>query len=78
MGWLSDLTARIFKAIAEWIDRCLPKYEPGVWNDNNGIQQSNNCYNYGRDKQTNTFAQPARAQGIRRDFAWAPGANVRG
>jgi hypothetical protein len=64
MGWLKELIARIIKAIAEWIDRCLPRYEPGIWNDNNGTQWSNNCYNYGCDEQTDTFAQPGRAHGV--------------
>jgi hypothetical protein len=49
-----------------WIptDSCLPKYEPHVWNDNDGIQLNNNCYNYACDIQTNTFAQPGKAHGI--------------
>ena len=61
---LSDLISRIIKAIADWIDRCLPVYQPAAWNDGDGIQLHNNCYNYGCDIQTNTFAQPGRAHGI--------------
>lgn len=60
MSWLE----KIIKALVEWIDRCLPKYEPNVWNDNINVQHSNNCYNYGCDIQTNTYAQPGRAHGI--------------
>lgn len=61
---LSDLIAKIFKAIADWIDRCLPVFNPAAWNDGNGIQLHNNCYNYGCDMQTGTYAQPGRAHGI--------------
>ena len=35
-----------------------------AWNDGDGIQHNNNCYNYGCDIQTNTYAQPGRAHGI--------------
>lgn len=54
-----------------------PTYNPGKWND--GLpdaddctchiptevkeQYKNNCYNYGCDIKTNTFAQPGRASG---------------
>jgi hypothetical protein len=64
MSVLEDLIIKIVKAAAEWVDRCLPKYEPSVWNDGNGIELNNNCYNYGCDIQTNTYAQPGRAHGI--------------
>lgn len=36
----------------------LPK-----WNTNPYITHNNNCYNYGNDRITNTFAQPGRATG---------------
>ncbi len=62
--WCRDLIGRIFKAIADWVDRCIPEYRPELWNDANGIQFNNNCYNYGCDIQTNTYAQPGRAHGI--------------
>lgn len=55
---------KLLEAVAEWVRRCLPQYEPAVWNDANGIQYNNNCYNYGCDKQTGTYAQPGRAHGI--------------
>ena len=64
MGWIADFIGKIVKAVAEWVDRCLPKYEPGVWNDGGFVQCSNNCYNYGCDVQTNTYAQPGAAHGI--------------
>ena len=63
-GWLEDFLGRLLKAATDWIDRCLPKYEPSAWNDANGIQYNNNCYNYGCDMQTGTYAQPGRAHGI--------------
>jgi hypothetical protein len=37
-----------------------PAYNPGLWNDADGIQHNNNCYNYGVNKMTNTYAQPGR------------------
>lgn len=40
-----------------------PTYTPAFWNDANGIQYNNNCYNYGNNKRTDTFAQPGRAAG---------------
>ena len=61
---LGELIARLIRAIVDWIDRCLPRYEPGAWNDNDGVQLDNNCYNYGCDIQTGTYAQPGRAHGI--------------
>jgi hypothetical protein len=64
MGILAGWFAKLIRATVEWIDRCIPKYEPSTWNDNNGIQYTNNCYNYGCDIQTNTYAQPGRAHGI--------------
>lgn len=42
--------------------RCAPLYEPAWWNVP-AIQPFNNCYNYGTDYRTNTFAQPGRAAG---------------
>ncbi len=36
-----------------------PPYQPELWNQP-GIQGSNNCYNYGCNKRTDTFAQPGR------------------
>jgi hypothetical protein len=59
MNWLQQL----IQAIANWIRRCIPQYDPAAWNDNNGIQFNNNCYNYGCNIQTGTFAQPGRATG---------------
>ena len=63
MNWLTKLLEAIAKAIADWIVRCIPQYNPAAWNDANGIQYNNNCYNYGCDIQTGTYAQPGRATG---------------
>jgi hypothetical protein len=59
MRWIEQ----ILEAIAAWIRRCIPAYEPATWNDNNGIQLHNNCYNYACNIQTGTFAQPGLATG---------------
>lgn len=61
-GWWK-LIERIFRAIVEWIARCIPRYDPATWNDADGIQYHNNCYNYACDIQTGTFAQPGQASG---------------
>jgi hypothetical protein len=41
---------------------CAPLYEPAWWNDPSR-QFQNNCYNYGSNYRTNTFAQPGLAAG---------------
>ena len=64
MDWLADFIGKLLKAAASWVDRCIPAYHPEQWNDANGIQFNNNCYNYACDIQTNTFAQPGNAHGI--------------
>ena len=43
--------------------RCEPLYEPHWWNDAGQKQWNNNCYNYGTNYRTDTFAQPGRANG---------------
>lgn len=40
-----------------------PPYIPGEWNSPR-VCSKNNCYNYGCNIQTNTFAQPGRRHGI--------------
>lgn len=73
--WLKDFIAKLVKAAAEWVDRCLPAYEPSAWNDGNGIQH-NNCYNYGCDIQTNTYAQPGRTHVITLPDAYTGNGNA--
>jgi hypothetical protein len=41
----------------------MPPYSPGYWNDGGTVQWNNNCYNYGNNKRTDTFAQPGLAAG---------------
>jgi hypothetical protein len=55
----------LFKRILEEnkIAPCAPLYEPGWWNDGGQRQRHNNCYNYGCNYRTDTFAQPGRAAG---------------
>jgi hypothetical protein len=40
----------------------VSQFNPGFWNASN-VQPYNNCYNYGRNWRTDTFAQPGRAHG---------------
>jgi hypothetical protein len=42
---------------------CAPLWEPAWWNDAGQVQYNNNCYNYGTDYRTDTFAQPGKANG---------------
>lgn len=46
-------------------DKCeyeVSQYNPNFWNASN-VMPYNNCYNYGRNWRTDTFAQPGRAHG---------------
>lgn len=43
--------------------RCAPLWEPEWWNDGGQIQWNNNCYNYGTNYRTDTYAQPGNANG---------------
>jgi hypothetical protein len=40
-----------------------PPYEPNLWNDQDDVQMNNNCYNYGNNQITYSYAQPGRAAG---------------
>ena len=40
-----------------------PTLDLEKWNDDPNITWNNNCYNYGNDQVTNTFAQPGKASG---------------
>lgn len=42
---------------------CAPLYEPAWWNDAGQIQFNNNCYNYGTNYRSDTYAQPGQANG---------------
>jgi hypothetical protein len=39
------------------------KFNPNFWNTDAFVRANNNCYNYGRNWKTNTFAQPGRFTG---------------
>lgn len=41
----------------------VPSYQPDYWNYYTYIRSNNNCYNYGNNKRTDTYAQPGRASG---------------
>jgi len=43
---------------------CSTSFMPENWNYA-PVQRRNNCYNYATNRQTNTFAQPGRASGMR-------------
>jgi hypothetical protein len=40
---------------------CAPLWEPAWWNDAGQVQWNNNCYNYGTNYRTDTYAQPGQA-----------------
>lgn len=40
-----------------------PAYEPDYWNSDSTVKRHNNCYNYGCNKKTNTYAQPGLYSG---------------
>src|SRR5262249_25526922 len=63
MSWFEQFLERLFRALADWVDRCIPAYEPEKWNNDPHIQECNNCYNYACDIITNNFAQPGYAHG---------------
>ncbi len=41
--------------------RCAPLWEPTWWNDGGQVQGNNNCYNYGTNYRSDTYAQPGLA-----------------
>ncbi|MCP4250858.1 MAG: hypothetical protein GY778_27790, partial [bacterium] len=64
MGITAEFIGKLIQAAANYVDRCLPEYEPGRWNDDTVTRKCNNCYNYGCDIQTDNFAQPGYANGV--------------
>jgi hypothetical protein len=42
----------------------ISRFNPAFWNNDPNVLYHNNCYNYGRNWRTNTFAQPGRASGF--------------
>jgi hypothetical protein len=45
------------------LNNAAPAYNPAYWNDPS-IVTCNNCYNYGTDIRTDTYAQPGYAHGV--------------
>jgi hypothetical protein len=62
-GFFDDSDWRTADAV--YPDCNPPSYRPDKWNDYGPIQFNNNCYNYGNDEVTWTYAQPGRACGQR-------------
>ncbi len=53
------------KALVDWMEKCVPEYNPSEWNDNNGVQRSNRCYNYACDiKSDGKYAEPGVAHNV--------------
>lgn len=62
-----DMLARIKWRPRPWPMRysckCAPLWEPAWWNDAGQVQFNNNCYNYGTNYRSDTYAQPGLAAG---------------
>ena len=61
-GDISQVPSKKVKAVGK-IQHYAPKLNLARWNDEKLIRRNNNCYNYGNDKITNSFAQPGYASG---------------
>lgn len=44
--------------------KAVPPFNPSKWNNDLHVRRNNNCYNYAKNKITNTFAQPGRGSGL--------------
>ncbi|HEV2852155.1 MAG TPA: hypothetical protein VHC97_05055 [Thermoanaerobaculia bacterium] len=42
-----------------------PKFEPLLWNADDAVRLSNNCYNYANNQRLHNFSQPGLAAGIK-------------
>ena len=60
-GAVHNITARAPNPVSTACG--IPPYSPAYWNDAGIIQYNNNCYNYGNNKRTDTYAQPGRYGG---------------
>jgi hypothetical protein len=58
----NPLRTTIKDAACEQCQYEVSQFNPGFWNVP-AVQPYNNCYNYGRNWRTDTFAQPGRAHG---------------
>jgi hypothetical protein len=81
MPWFPPWIYQLLRKLLCWLT-CgqyePPKYEPDRWNYpytagyDYGHQSANNCYNYGCNKATDTYAQPGEAAGIFNDIMECP------
>lgn len=53
----------IFVPLPRPVCPCAPAPDLAAWNSNPTVTGSNNCYNYGTNYRTDTFAQPGNATG---------------
>jgi hypothetical protein len=61
---MTDAGALYLKSTLATGSACTsPPYEPNLWNNDYDILLEDNCYNYGNNQITYTFAQPGRASG---------------
>ncbi|MDD1017332.1 hypothetical protein [Pseudomonas rubra] len=58
-----NVSGGVANSIKDFEIMAIPPYDPGKWNNNPTVLRNNNCYNYGNDTITNTFAQPGRGAG---------------
>lgn len=59
---LGTCTSPLSAGVTVGVD-ASPPYDPDFWNEP-GIVRCNNCYNYGCNIKTDTFAQPGYASGV--------------
>jgi hypothetical protein len=65
MASLSDNGNLYLKSTLVTSSSCTsPSYQPSIWNDGDVVQDKDNCYNYGNNQITYTYAQPGRASGL--------------
>lgn len=60
--WMPGLLDDFFRPLKP-VCPCAPPADLAAWNSNPTVTSSNNCYNYGTNYRTDTFAQPGRASG---------------
>jgi hypothetical protein len=58
-----NVTGGIANTFKNFQVMAVPPFDAGKWNNDRNIRTHNNCYNYGNDKITNTFAQPGLGSG---------------
>lgn len=61
--WYSQLLKDFYRPIKYKPCYCAPLPDLDAWNNDPNIQWGNNCYNYGTNYRTDTYAQPGYASG---------------